>query len=72
MSGNAPDPFLLGLSVLRLLSEVAKERPLVCMVDDAQRLDRASVQALEFAARRLGNEPVAIVFAVRQCREDQE
>ncbi|MGD0810423.1 MAG: LuxR C-terminal-related transcriptional regulator [Acidimicrobiales bacterium] len=71
-SGNAPDPFLLGLSVLRLLSEKAKDQPLVCLVDDAQRLDRASVQALEFVARRLGNDPVAIVFAVRQCRDERE
>ncbi len=70
--GIAPGPFLLGLSVLRLLSEAAKERPVVCVVDDAQRLDRASVQALEFAARRLGDDPVAIIFAVRQCREDHD
>ena len=50
---------------------MAKERPLVCIVDDVQWLDRATAQALEFAARRLGTEPVAVVFAVRQCREDQ-
>jgi DNA-binding CsgD family transcriptional regulator len=70
--GNAPAPFFLGLSVLRLLSETAKERPLVCVVDDAQRVDRASVQTLEFVARRLGNERVAIVFAVGQCRDEHD
>ena len=63
--GEAPDRFLVGLAVLTLLSDVAEERPLVCVVDDAQWLDRASAQALAFAARRLVAESVAIVFAMR-------
>ena len=71
-SAPAPDFFLVGLSVLRLLSEVAKERPLVCVVDDAQWLDLATARVLEFAARRLGTGPVAVVFAVRQCHNEQD
>ncbi|PKW16949.1 helix-turn-helix transcriptional regulator [Saccharopolyspora spinosa] len=70
--GGAPDRFLVGLAVLTLLSETAVERPLVCLVDDAQWLDRASVQAMTFAARRLLAEPVAVVFAVREPTDDHE
>src|SRR5216683_6575820 len=65
-AGQAPDRFLVGLAVLSLLSEVAGERPLLCVVDDAQWLDRASAQALAFAARRLLAEPVAVIFGTRE------
>jgi DNA-binding CsgD family transcriptional regulator len=67
---GAPDRFLVGLAALGLLSEVAEEQPLVCIIDDAHWLDRASAQALAFAARRLGAEAVAMVFAVREPRRE--
>src|SRR3954468_24908105 len=65
-SGAGPDRFLTALGVLSLMSEVGEERPLLCVVDDAQWLDQASALTLAFVARRLQAEPVGIVFAARE------
>src|SRR6476659_6413012 len=64
-AGSAPDRFLVGLAVLSLLADVAEAQPLICLIDDEQWLDRASEQTLGFVARRLGADPVALVFAAR-------
>lgn len=69
-TGSVPDRLLVGLAFLGLLSEVAAERPLVCLVDDAQWLDRASAQVVAFAARRLGAEAVGIVIATRMLSSE--
>ncbi|WP_230487066.1 helix-turn-helix transcriptional regulator [Nocardioides anomalus] len=65
VAGPPPDPFLIGLALLSLLAHVAEERPLVCVVDDAQWLDPVSAQALAFVARRLEAERVGLFFGVR-------
>jgi DNA-binding CsgD family transcriptional regulator len=64
--GQPPNPFLVGLAVLGLLSEAAQETPLLAVVDDAQWLDRASSRTLGFVAHRLLAEKVALVFATRE------
>ena len=69
-AGASPDRLLIGLAILSLLSSAADEGPLLCVVDDAQWLDRASVQALTFVARRLLADRIALVFATRQVNSD--
>ena len=70
--GHSPDRLLVGLAVLSLFSQVTEKQPLVCVVDDAQWLDRASAQVLVFVARRLLAEPVALVLATRDPGRELE
>ena len=72
MDGPAPEGFLVGLAALSLLSDVAEEQPLVCLLDDFQWLDPESVSVLSFVARRLDAEPMAMVFAARDSSDVQE
>ncbi|KAF2782254.1 LuxR family transcriptional regulator [Streptomyces sp. OM5714] len=65
VAGGAGDRFLLGAGVLSLLAEAAGSEGLICVIDDFQWVDRASADALLFAARRLGAERIAMVLAVR-------
>ena len=69
-AGEAPNPFLVGLAALGLLSEAAEQQPVLCVVDDAQWLDGASARALTFVAQRLLAEQIALAFSTRSTNGD--
>jgi DNA-binding CsgD family transcriptional regulator len=64
-AAGAPDRFLVGLATLSLICDGARQGPLLCVIDDAQWLDRESLEAMAIAARRLDADPVAMLFAGR-------
>jgi len=65
-AGDPPDRFLVGVAVLSLLAEVSEDKPLLCVIDDAQWLDQVSAQTLTFVSRRLFAERIGVVFSVRE------
>src|SRR5215472_4754243 len=64
-TGAAPDRFLVSLAVLTLLAEVAGERPVLCLLDDAQWADGPSIDVVRFVARRVRSDPIALIAAAR-------
>ncbi|WP_202873059.1 helix-turn-helix transcriptional regulator [Kribbella capetownensis] len=65
-AGGPPDRFLVSAAALSLLAEASDQKPLLCVIDDAQWLDQASAQALTFVGRRLFADRIGLVFAVRE------
>ena len=65
-AGPPPEPFMIALAVLGLLSEAAARSPLLIIVDDAHWLDRPSADVLAFLARRIESDPIVLLVALRE------
>jgi DNA-binding CsgD family transcriptional regulator len=61
----APDPLLTGVAVLTLLSDLSEQSPVLVVADDAQWLDRGSLEVLAFLGRRLDAERVGLLVGAR-------
>src|ERR1700722_19465316 len=70
VAGSPPDRLFVGLALLGLLSQLASEQPVLCVIDDAQWLDRESAQVFAIAARRLRSEHIAFLFGARTVPTD--
>jgi len=70
--GTPPDRFLVGMAVLGLVACAARVHPLLWVIDDAQWLDRASVQTIVFVSHRVQHERVVVVMAARDTSDDLE
>lgn len=68
-AGTTRDRFLIAIATMSLLVAAAGEQPLLCLVDQANRLDQASARTLGFVARRLENHPIGLVFVTRDDRD---
>jgi DNA-binding CsgD family transcriptional regulator len=70
--GAAPERFLVGIAALDLVATAAKKQPVVWLIDDAQWIDQASMQAIGFVGRRLLAERVVILIATRDVSDENE
>ncbi|RDH74699.1 helix-turn-helix transcriptional regulator [Mycolicibacterium moriokaense] len=70
--GAAPDRLLVSFAVLTLLAEASSDQPIVCVVDDAQWIDTATLQTMAFVARQILADPVSIIFGVRDDGVESE
>jgi DNA-binding CsgD family transcriptional regulator len=70
--GAPPERFLVGIAALDLVATAAKKQPIVWLVDDAQWIDQASMQAIGFVGRRLLAERIVILIATRDVSDENE